>query len=131
MHKSIHYFIFKQCLFVTVIVAIRKLHSTKSKRLEGVYWKFWWKFSICLYIIFFGLTKPTESTLNTYSMCFNLSVVVNNDIHCTHNLKLALKTENELAWKINLSAFIRSKLSVIYTMIRTISVQIYMYEHNI
>ena len=40
----------------------RKLHLTKSERIEGVYLKHWWKISICLYLSFLGLTKPKRDS---------------------------------------------------------------------
>ena len=41
-----------------------KLHSIKSERFEGVYWKHWWKISICLYLSFLGFDK----TLKRYTV---------------------------------------------------------------
>ena len=35
-----------------------KMISIKSERFDGVYWKLWWKISICFISHFFGLTKP-------------------------------------------------------------------------
>ena len=43
----------------------RKLHLIKSERFESLYWKHWWKISICLYLSFWGLRKLSEIK------CFN------------------------------------------------------------
>ena len=52
IYLSIYFFLTFNCKN-TCIDCRNKMNSIKSERLDGVYWKLWGKFSICLYLSFF------------------------------------------------------------------------------